>query len=155
MNIGNVWQALNTRATSDTGTGGLFAVSNPLITGWFSEQGPQAATYPYVVVNISDDGETDTFGSSGRELAFNVNIYVSRDAATSINALERANAIAARVFGNGNPNSPTYGFHRWQTVLPMGSGMVATTCARTGGTSASDRDTVHLIETYTLSVYQE
>lgn len=155
MNTRLVLQALFDRAKADTGSGGLYAASNPLITGWYTEQGPENATYPYVVVSVADDGESDTFGKSGRQLTFDVHVYATRDTTAATTGLDTALNIAARIFGNGNPNSPTYGFHRWQTTLPSGSGMVATTCARSGGTSASDRDTVHLIETYTLNAYQE
>lgn len=155
MNRRFVAQALFDRAKADTGSGGLYNASAPAITGWYWEQGPEAAAYPYVVVTLADDGESDTFGKSGRELTFYVHIYVTRDTTAAQTAEDTADNIAARIFGNGNPNSPTYGFHRWQTTLPSGSGMVATVTARLGGTSANDRDTVHLIETYQVIVSQE
>lgn len=155
MNLKYIAQAIQDRAEADTGSGGLYNVSAPLITGWYWEQGPATATYPYVVAMLADDGEADTFGKSGRELTFYFHIYVTRDTTAPQTAADSAADIQARIFGSGTPNSPTYGFHRWQTTLPVGSSMVATTMARTGGTSASDRDTVHLIETYTLNAYQE
>lgn len=46
--------AIRTRATGDTGAGGLFLSGSELITGWYLNPGPQqdggALPYPYVVV---------------------------------------------------------------------------------------------------------
>lgn len=43
--------AIKVRADGDTGSGGLFNASTPLITGWYSRLAPQeGTTLPYVVV---------------------------------------------------------------------------------------------------------
>lgn len=156
MNRKYLFKAINDRAVADTGSGGLFNVSAPLITGWYWEQGPAFAVMPYVVVTLADDGQSDTFGQQGMGIDLYVHIYAPRELSTSAYAgATVAEDIRARIQGDGTPNSPTYGLHRWQTVLPSGSGMVATTMARTGGTTASDLNTVHLIESYSVLVSQE
>ena len=156
MNRKYLWKALDDRAVADTGTGGLFNVSAPLITGWYSEQGPAGAVMPYVVVTLADDGEDDGFGYQAQTITVYIHIYAPRElSTTAYSGVAVAEDIRARIQGDGTPNSPTYGFHRWQTSLPSGSGMVATTFKREGGTSASDLNTVHLIETYSVMLSQE
>lgn len=155
MNRSKLFQALYDRAISDTGTGGLFNASAPLITGWYTEQGKAGAVEPYVVVTLADDGTLDTYAKQGLELTFYVHIYCPRENGNvNYAGLDVAETIRARIQGDGTPNSPTYGLHRWSTTLPSGSGMVASAMIREGGTSASDLNTVHLIETYTMRVMQ-
>ncbi len=155
MNRKFLWKAINDRAVADTGSGGLFGTP-PLITGWYWEQGPAGAVMPYVVMTMADDGTLDTYAKQGIELTLYVHIYAPRELSTSAYAgATIAEDIRARIQGDGSPNSPTYGLHRWQTVMPTGSAMVPTAMYREGGTTASDLNTVHLIETYTVRAIQE
>lgn len=112
MNITKLAEAIRARALADTGTGGLFNVANPLVTGIYKDKamGNLANSYPYIVFNIVDISNVDAFSVAVREVIVRFAIY-SKDEAGGASR----SAIVDRVLGNwltASGRVPTYGYDR-------------------------------------------
>jgi hypothetical protein len=106
----NVYKLVRSRATGDTGTGGLFNATTPLLTGWYTRLAPAQVSLPYVVVNCIDAGNQDGLRFSLRRLRMRISIFTSGNSEASIET------IRTRILGNwltGTNRVPTYGFDRW------------------------------------------
>ena len=150
-NLARVFTAIRARALTDTGTGGLFATSNNLITGIFAETGSQTLSYPYITMTMFDE-EDDTFAKDGSVV--NVQFHIFHDAKVSgVGPIEKCGAIIERLRGDGTQQSdrlPTFGFHRHKLTLSQSGGMLwgAGIMRRLRGTTAHENDVYHFIEEY-------
>jgi hypothetical protein len=103
-------------------------------------------TFPYVVYQITEDQEQDTFRGDGMTCTMEFHIFDVAEGNTNANA----RAIIDQIRGNAATQSnkvPTYGLHR---LIPgtMPSNWQVSQIMRTGGSTAHERDILHYIETY-------
>lgn len=94
MPWGAVATGLYNLAIADTGTGGLFNVSSPLITGWYTGEALQNAEWPYVCCTLSADSENDVFAPAPQaiETFFQFGVYSNAELGQTVN-----DAIQARI----------------------------------------------------------
>lgn len=153
MNLVALWTAIRARAVADTGTGGLFNVATPLVTGIYNTVAPPGleSSYPYIIFNVANLEQRD---------AFNVDIVDVTVRFTVINLIEQSTtsgmaecaAIIDRLYGDGIDRTdriPTYGFHRHKLVIASGD-WVADTMRRTSQAQQHDVDHYEFIEEYRL-----
>jgi hypothetical protein len=110
----DIYKAIRSRALADTGAGGLFNVTTPLLTGWYSRLAPPNSAMPYVVVNIIDAGMVDAFAMSLRRLTVRMSLFTSGNSEANINT------IRTRILGNwlkGINRVPSHGFERAKLTL--------------------------------------
>lgn len=110
----DIYKMIRTRATSDTGTGGLFNTTTPLITGWYTRLAPANSALPYVVVNLIDAGNNDGLAFSLRRIIVRFSLFTAGNAENAIDT------IRARILGNWLTSTgriPTVGFDRWTGTL--------------------------------------
>lgn len=154
--------AIRTRALADTGSGGLFYASGPLLKSFTFEYAPatNSATpltdiMPYVVFNFPAWEEDPTFNTDVQSVVCQFHLFLPRESGANA-----ASAILARIYGDGiaqTNRTPTYGFHRH--ALSLGDTDVtapwyASPMRRTSRNTAHERDVYHYIDSYDFNVYR-
>ena len=143
-----LWQAILARATGDTGSGGLFNPSAPLITAFYNNFIPQNQSgtitdLPFAVFMLPSAANVDGFRTLMRNITARISIYTERFPTTAGDGLATANLIIERFMGDWTAQTygtgPTYGYDRWQ---PSPTGYTASVFAHT-----------NTIEAHTDSVY--
>lgn len=102
--------------------------------------------FPYVVYQITEDQEQDTFTTDGMSCTIEFHIFDIAEGNTNANA----RAIIDQIRGDAALQSnkmPTYGLHR-RIVGELPNGWQVSQIIRTGGSTAHERDVLHYIETY-------
>lgn len=110
----NLYKVIRNRALADTGAGGLFNVTTPLLTGWFTRLAPANTALPYVVVNLIDAGNNDGLAFSMRRVMVRVSLFTAGNAEAGIDT------VRTRILGNWLTSSgriPTWGLDRWTPTL--------------------------------------
>lgn len=130
--------AIHSRLHTDTGTGGLVDPSDPMVTGVYTIQAPQATpTFPYIVIVHVGDGEEkafDTASGFAEEHQVQVSIRVDRH-----DLLTKCDTIAGRVRTM---------LDRW---APSVAGWSASQLIRQGGQPLIvDEDSYHCVEEYRM-----
>jgi hypothetical protein len=149
-NLASLLRAIMDRAEGDTGSGGLFRSSTPLITGIYASRGSQTLSFPYITVDTFDT-EDDTFQTDAVTTTITFHVWIDATA-SALDPVDRASKILARLRGDAvkqNNRVPSYGFHRW--VPQVESGTMEWACSpmtRRGGTTAHEKDVYHFIEEY-------
>jgi hypothetical protein len=114
MNLAALMLAINARAESDTGAGGLFEVGtpgNPLVSAAYYARLPSQFNAPFLVYTTAGISENDAFTKDITEPIIRITAFVPLGIASP---QTRAAAILERIRGNSSAGSaPTYGFHRW------------------------------------------
>lgn len=153
MDLPALWIAIRNRALADTGAGGLFAASVPLVTGLFQNHVPAGQPMPFLVYDVESATQQDAFRASLYEVRFRFSVYVENTPVYSEDPSERASKIVQRVYGDWADQvagtDPTRGFARWKPVL-TGSNYVCTHIEHVGSRPAHDDGFVRFIETYRL-----
>lgn len=132
-----IYDTLQAQATLVTLTGGR-------ITNIYGSRATLA--FPYVVYQITEDQEQDTFSNDGMTCTIEFHIFDVAEGNTNANA----RAIIDQIRGDAATQSnkiPTYGLHR-KIIGELPSGWQASQIIRTGGSTAHERDILHYIETY-------
>lgn len=74
-----VYAAIQALYQADTGAGGLNAsTGTKAVTNIYSEQAPDDAVAPYIVVTVQDEDESDSFSKDMSDVIVAFNIYVLR-----------------------------------------------------------------------------
>lgn len=120
--INGTLSAIRTRATSDTGIGGLFETGAALITGWYSINAPQeGSTLPYVVVFPVDHRRANTFDSAvyTDELQLQVSLFCDAN-----NDLSSDQTISDRIVSRFDRWAPTVSGFTASQLIHDGSSLV-------------------------------
>lgn len=117
---------VTSRLINDSGTGGLFASGNRLVTAVWTRRFPLPNTsitdYPYVIVYFDAIQGNDTFKDEAKRIGMRVEWFVDEQA-NSVDSVERCGKILERVVGDWTDQSsgiPTYGLHHWTPTLQAG-----------------------------------
>lgn len=140
MSLSLVETAIITRLRADATLVALMpSGSNTYIS---TNLGPSTSVYPYVVLEVTDEENSNAFRSDGTEFTATIHILdnLQSGQVPSRSIIERIRGEASR--------TPSYGLNRHSLVLG-GSEWVGSVMLRRGGTTQHDRDTLHYIETYT------
>jgi hypothetical protein len=79
MQLTNLVQAVRTRLTTDTGTGGLFNAGNELVGGvFFQRAGTEAVPTRYLVITIGNVSNDDDMSNNLLQVQFNINVHITR-----------------------------------------------------------------------------
>ncbi len=137
MNLADLTAKIRARAVADTGAGGLFNVSDPLLTAFNAWRVAPKSAIPYGWFEIIAASEDDTIP---------VNEYV---------ATVRFHVVTSAVEGFADPGAVLdryYAlFHRWEPTLT--AGWTAGIMVRVGfGSRPEDVNEYHFIDDYTLRV---
>lgn len=129
--LADLWSAIRTRALADTGTGGLFNASSPLVSGIWNNEAPNntsLASLPLLVYDTLDAANVDAFRTSNYRVQWRVTTYCERANDGIADTAARCAAIQARILGDWTAQTygtgPTYGFDRWQPSLSPWSATV-------------------------------
>lgn len=149
MNQVELWQKIKTRAESDTGTGGLFNVATPLVSGIYNTFASPTMTdqNKYIVFSVASAAQEDGFDIDVITYTFRFAVYTPVSG-----GLAAASAIIDRLYGNGvssSGNLATYGFHRWLPTLT--GGWTASVCQRIDQDTNHSEDVYQFIETFRLT----
>lgn len=142
MNLEALIIAVKTRLEADTGTGGLFAVGSPLVTGVYAMIAPFGATYPYLFIDVAGTGVQDAFALDLLEVRFRVHCFATAD-----NGYEPIDNIMRRVYGAAG-RTPTYGLHRHALAMAGSPGWSALPIRFDGMNTDNDQDHYHIIHDY-------
>lgn len=104
--------------------------------------GPAAPNYPYVVLETTDEEDSNAFRSDGVRFTATLHVY-----AHTGDGQVAARSIIERIRGEAT-TAPSYGLNRHSLNLSDGT-WTGGVMLRSGGTTAHDRDTLHYMETYT------
>lgn len=93
---------LRALATADTGTGGLFNSSSPLLTGFYTEEAPQNAVPPYAVMSSTGTLRENVFDNTRRveDVGFQIGVTSKRsdvDPDNHSTIVERMHTVFDRV----------------------------------------------------------
>ena len=102
------------RANEDTGSGGLFNATTPLIQDiwWYRSanaielDSDGLPPLPWIAFDMQDDTATDAFETDIIPVVILFNIFDRAE-----KGLTRVNVVKERLYGDGI--DPSYGFHRW------------------------------------------
>jgi hypothetical protein len=95
--------AIRDRLLADTGTGGLFNVTTPLLTDVHFARANKQTTGNYIVLVVANTVPEDDFTNNGIIYQINVNIYMTSiygGTITLSNIIDRVYATAARLDTN-------------------------------------------------------
>lgn len=118
MDLAALGKAIYDRAASDTGSGGLFNASTPLITAFYNTWEPDDAVKPYCFYNVLVSNPNDTFTGENEEVMFRISLCVQKEPEGSppVDPIKRSSDIIARLIGPGGA-TPAYGFHRYAITI--------------------------------------
>jgi len=151
--------AINARALADTGSGGLFAASNPLIpTAGAIYQGaaPTRAAMPFLVFRLVNIAVADTFRDVEHVVEWAMDIYVG-ETDTAYDPTDRANKITERVIGDWveqADRTPTYGFDGWSPDLSASGWTGLASNIRTAERDLPEPGVVHRVIEFELRVFR-
>lgn len=152
MELARLWLALKTRAVADTGSGGLFNATTPLINGFYPGKVPTASTlaFPYVVIGSELKGGPHAFGKDIALGMIDFHLYVSEDDSSG-DPYQKMSDLEKRLSGDStNGSTPSFGFHRHPLTISGGS-WTATQLVWEGTTDEPVEDPVlHYVQRYTL-----
>lgn len=123
----NLWTDVRARLLADTGTGGLFNVSTPLVAGLWLVNAPDSQAMPFLVMSSQALRNDDTFTSRHHVVEFQVSSFIEEEPATGYDPFARGASIAGRVLGDWSLQGtrlPSFGLDRWTPAL-SGSGWSA------------------------------
>lgn len=150
MNLVKVAEAIQTRLKADTGTGGLFNVSAPLVTGSHFCDATEAVSYPYIVFSIEAAPQEGTLiGSEVYQVYVDFHVYSPKT-----NGFAPVSSIIDRIYGDGYSQSgglPSFGFQRHPLTVSggwNGSPLVRVDMAA----DLEDKDVFHFRESYRFVV---
>lgn len=140
---------LRNRAIADTGTGGLFNTTTPLIYAWNWNAVPEGTQYPYVVQSVASLTSQNAFQKDVVACTVRFGIWHERSSNIDPTPYTTVSNIEARIYGNWSSSSPgtapTYGFHRFS---PSFSGWTGTAMEYVTTFDESDGDLIHIIQEY-------
>lgn len=149
MNLANLNLVLRTRAVGDTGSGGLFNATTPLVTAWLWNAVAAEQTFPYVVQTVAAMVSDNAFAKDIAECRVRFGIWHVRKSTSATDPYLVASNIEARIYGNWSSaapaTAPTYGFHRF---TPSFSGWTGTPMEYVTTFDESDGEYVHIIQEY-------
>jgi hypothetical protein len=151
---------IRARAIADTGSGGLFNVSAPLVKSCTHEYAPAtdsatngADIFPYIVFTFPAWEDEPTFTTDLQRLVVQFHVYALREGGSKV-----CGDILDRIYGDGirqTTRIPTYGFHRHSLSLgdtdltaPWTSGPMV----RMSRNTAHERDVYHYIDSYSVTL---
>lgn len=130
--------AMSTAALADTGTGGLFNASAPLLRGWHTMQAPQQNfTLPYAVVFHVSDADEKVFQTTTWATVYLIQISVWTDKA---NGLIPGGAATSRI---------RTVFDRWAPTI---TGYTPSQFMRQSGNILTEDRAYHHIEEYRITL---
>lgn len=141
ISVADIAAKVLARLQADTGTGGLFNVSSPLVTAAYWDLGPHAMVEPYIAYQITTErATTEGFKVSAVRASITISAVVVRTLASATAPMDTASAILARIYGNAaeQGGAPSFGFHRW--VPSLASPWVSTACGFLSQTVEGDQD---------------
>lgn len=151
MSLANLNLVLRNRAVSDTGSGGLFNATTPLITAWNWNAVPEDTAFPYVVQSVAGYVAEDAFALDVEQVRIRFSIWHERESQTDSDPYNTVIQIEARIRGNWSSaspgTSPTYGFHRY---TPSFTGETGTMMGRVQIIDNSDGDYINFIHEFKL-----
>lgn len=121
MNLAELYDAIVTRAKADTGSGGLFNTTSPLVNAFYVNRTPPETGFPYVICNLVGADGRHAFNKSVFEIRVRMAVFMERQSHTVSDPLLRVSNILERLRGNWSSSSPatapTYGFDRHPLAL--------------------------------------
>lgn len=150
MNLTKVAEAIMDRFEADTGTGGFYHASAPIITGAHFCDASEAPTYPYVVFSFDAAQQNGTLlGSEVITVLVDFHIYALKS-----EGFAPVSAILDRLYGDVYAQAshiPSYGFHRF--ILPVTGGWSGSPMVREESESdLADKDVYHFREGYKVLI---
>jgi hypothetical protein len=117
MHWGRVFKWTYDTAIADTGAGGLFGTP-ALITGWYLDAEPINPAFPYAVLSLVSETESDVLSATPEavEVQFQVGVYSDADAGQAVH-----DAITARIRTLFRRAQPTISGYTVSQVLLDGS----------------------------------
>ena len=161
----NLYAAIDFRLNGDTGTGGLFNGSAPLVTGSYLEQMPTEQLLPAITMNEVSCINSDATRCRTARVSFEVHAWVARNPIPTstgsepeqpqYKAYRRIADIEKRIIGDWPSQvagtGPTYGLDRFQPSLDAyttgvtACGWTADTIRRTYVRDDDNDDILHRI----------
>lgn len=139
--------AVIARLKADTGTGGLFNVTTPLVTGASVDFNPARQPLPFITYVPTLMSNYDAVGTRCEECEFDIHVWIqaspenSSGSSAAFDPLVREDAIVSRIFGNWPSVSvgvaPGYGLDRFRPDITS-SGWTADTLRRTSDRRNAD-----------------
>ena len=124
--------AIRDRLAADTGSGGLFNASTPLVSSVWFVRAPEeddgywsaaskSATSPHIVFNCRAIGAPDAQRTKSRLIEVSLAAYCKPTASTTTDPWETLGKIAERIEGNWETKAvgvdPDYGLIRWAPTI--------------------------------------
>ena len=148
MNLANINSVLRTRALADTGSGGMFNTTTPLINAWNWNAVPVGTSYPYVIQSVASSASQNAQQLDVIECRYRFGIWHERISQSDTDPLLKLSQIEARIYGDWSKTTPTtpptYGFHRFTPTF-TGFTCVAGGMEYVNAFDESDGDLLHLV----------
>lgn len=153
MNHAALWLAIRTRALADTGSGGLFNVGTPLVTGIAYNHLPEAQAFPFLVFDEAGETQLSGFRHDTRELLIRIGVYVEREPAAGGDPALTGSAILSRLEGDwvSQGGAPTYGFNR-HTLTLVGTSWTCDAMLMLGTRALHEEGVYHWVQEYRMLV---
>lgn len=139
MSLSLVETAIVTRLRADPTLVALLA--GGLATRISTNLGPTTPSYPYVVIEVTDEEDSDAFRTDGVTYRATVHVFDNTESGQV-----PSRSIIERIRGEAS-TTPTYGLHRHPLNLADAT-WTGGTMLRKGGSTQHDRDTLHYLEEY-------
>lgn len=116
-------KAVYDRLAADTGTGGLFNVSSPLVTACYNGEVKAEQAYPFLSLNVVSAPSQDSMDTRVRLVTMDVHVYCKKSqdpGDSSYDGMDVGGKIIERVVGDWDQQSsrsPTFGLDRWKPTL--------------------------------------
>jgi hypothetical protein len=150
-----VWLAIEARALTDTGAGGLFNAGTPLVSGIFPNVHTPDANFPWITYDVADVVPGHAFNKDVFTETVRFSVYVPMESRSLTDPQQRASDIIKRIYGNWSSASPatapTYGFHRHPLVVTGGTWTSGGMLKQTSFVEHED-GVLHFIEQYLLAL---
>lgn len=155
MDNANLWLAIKARAATDTGAGGLFNASTPLVSGIYPNIGPENQDFPWIVFDLADTRSSLMFKQDMFFKTVQFGVYVPEETESIADPHQRASDIIQRLYGDyvsATQTPPTFGFHRHLLVLSgTWTGMHM---QKTGDSIEHEDGVLHFVETYSVGTFK-
>lgn len=142
-----LYQAIGDRLTGDTGTGGLFNVTSPLVTQFRNTVIASSQAFPYLVMNVTTAMNSDGFNLRSHMVTFSIHVYVEEQPNAGGDSFSTGASIIDRVEGDWDLQStriPSFGLDRWVPTLTSSS-WTCSQCVLLNSSEAHDPGVLHWI----------
>lgn len=137
MNLADLYTQLADRITGDTGSGGLYNATTPLVNGVFFDVPFGGAAVPFILIRFIASDEADVFTKDAVDVSVEFEIVIERREGTL--------AVDSAILDRHRQK-----FHRWTPTLS--GAYTGTDMRRVTGTTGHDELYRRYIEQYRIRV---